>query len=199
MSTTTTTTDAGTAAATSRAKLEDLYRVEGKAELIGGKIVHFMGSGFTPATVMFEIALSLRTYARQRGIGRAFPDGLIYAVRPPLAHNERESFQPDASYYLGPPPANPMRYIVGVPALAVEVRSENDYGRTPEREMAEKRSDYFLAGTLVVWDVDPVAETVAVYRADAPGQPTVFRRGETADAEPAAPGWRMAVEKIFQI
>ena len=27
--------------------------------------------------------------------------------------------------------------------------------------MAAKRADYFEAGTLVVWDVDPVAETVA--------------------------------------
>ena len=29
--------------------------------------------------------------------------------------------------------------------------------------MAAKRADYFAAGTLVVWDVDPLAETVAVY------------------------------------
>ena len=90
-----------------------------------------------------------------------------------------------------------MRFFDGVPVFAVEVRSENDYGRAAERDMAEKRADYFRAGTLVVWDVDPVAETVAVYRADAPEQPTVYRRGEVADAEPAAPGWRMAVDEAF--
>lgn len=33
-----------------------------------------------------------------------------------------------------------------------------------EREMAEKRVDYFAAGTLVVWDVDPEDEVVHVYR-----------------------------------
>ena len=84
-----------------------------------------------------------------------------------------------------------------MPDLAVEVRSENDYGPAAEAEMAAKRADYFQAGTLVVWDVDPEAETVAVYRADAPTTPTIFRRGEVADAEPAVPGWRMAVDEMF--
>lgn len=63
--------------------------------------------------------------------------------------------------------------------------------------MMEKRFDYFRAGTLVVWDVDPVAETVAVYRHDAPEQPTVYHLGDTAEAEPAAPGWRVAVDELF--
>ena len=63
--------------------------------------------------------------------------------------------------------------------------------------MAAKRSDYFAAGTQVVWDVDPLAETVAVYRAAAPAQPVVYRRGDTAEAEPGVPGWRMRVEEIF--
>ena len=51
-----------------------------------------------------------------------------------------------------------MRFIEGPPTFAVEVRSENDYGPAAEREMAAKRADYFEAGTLVVWDVDPDAE-----------------------------------------
>jgi Uma2 family endonuclease len=109
----------------------------------------------------------------------------------------RESFSPDAAYYLGVLPVNPMRFIDGAPTFAVEVRSENDYGPAAERDMADKRDDYFTAGTLVVWDVDPEAETVAVYRADAPTAPTLFRIGDTADAEPAVPGWRMAVDEVF--
>jgi Uma2 family endonuclease len=77
------------------------------------------------------------------------------------------------------------------------VRSENDYGNAAELEMAAKRVDYFAAGTQVVWDVDPVAETVAVYRATDPTNPILFRRGDTADAEPAVPGWRMLVDDVF--
>jgi len=59
------------------------------------------------------------------------------------------------------------------------------------------RKSYFLAGTLVVWDEDPVAKCVRKYRSDSPDQPVVFARGQVADAEPALPGWRMPVDRIF--
>lgn len=183
-------------APTARATLRDLDGIEGKAELIGGRIVHFMGSGDLPATVMFRIAMSLHAYAERRGVGVVYPDGVVYAQRPPLPGNERESFQPDASYHVGPRPRNRMRFIDGAPILAIEVRSENDHGRAAERDMADKRTDYFRAGTLVVWDVDPVAETIAVYRAETPTAPTTYRRGEVAEAEPATPGWRVAVDDL---
>jgi Uma2 family endonuclease len=38
---------------------------------------------------------------------------------------------------------------------------------------------------------------VRVYRADDPDHPTIYRRGETAEAEPAVPGWRIAVDDLF--
>jgi len=64
--------------------------------------------------------------------------------------------------------------------------------------LAEKRADYFAAGTLVVWDVDLLNnDTIKVYRASAPDQPTMYRRGETAEAEPALPGWRMPVDELL--
>src|SRR5207237_10192884 len=101
-------------------------------------------------------------------------------------------FSPDASHYTGNRPGNRMRFIEGAPQFAAEVRSDNDYGAAAEAEMAAKRADYFLAGTLVVWDVDPEAKTVAKYTADAPTTPIIFHAGDSADAEPAVPGWRMA-------
>lgn len=180
-----------------RATLDDLYREEGKAELIGGRIVRFMASGHLPSAVALEIAVSLRAYEKATKKGKAYADGIGFAV-PPLPSG-RESFSPDASYRDGPLPANPMRFVEGAPQFAVEVRSENDYGNAAEDEMAAKRADYFAAGTLVVWDVDPEAETVAVYRAASPTQPTIFRRGAVADAEPALPGWRMAVDDVFAV
>jgi Uma2 family endonuclease len=90
-----------------------------------------------------------------------------------------------------------MRFINGAPHFAAEVRSENDYTPSAELEMAEKRADYFQAGTEVVWDVDPLAECIHVYRASDPDPPVTFRRGDIADAEPAVPGWRVAVDWIF--
>jgi len=179
-----------------RATIDDLYRVEGKAELIGGRIVKYMASGLLPSQCAFNTAVSLRVHSKAIQKVVICGDGLGYAI--PELPSGRESFSPDASYYDGPLPTNRMRFIDGPPTLAVEVRSENDYGRAAEIDMEEKREDYFAAGTLVIWDVDPGAEPISVYRHDAPTTPVVFRRGEIADAEPAVPGWRMAVDEVFE-
>jgi Uma2 family endonuclease len=178
-----------------RATLDDLYRTPGKAELIGGRIVHQMATGRKPGRVGFMITRSLDDHARQVSRGEAYPDNVGFAV--PELPSGRESFSPDASYYDGPLPANPMRFIEGPPTFAAEVRSENDYGPAALAEMADKRADYFAAGTQVVWDVDPLAECIHVYKASNPTQPTTYRRGDLAEAEPAVPGWRVAVDWIF--
>ncbi len=36
-----------------------------------------------------------------------------------------------------------------------------------------------------------------VYRASDSAQPTVFRPGEIAEAEPAVPGWSLPVDALF--
>jgi hypothetical protein len=64
--------------------------------------------------------------------------------------------------------------------------------------MQEKRADYFACGTLVVWDVNLLSEDVIKsYKASDPENPIIFHRGEMADAEPAVPGWQMAVDELF--
>jgi Uma2 family endonuclease len=178
------------------ATLDDLYRAEGKAELIAGRIIHLMPSGDAPSLAAFRIAIRLDAYASRTGVGVAFPDGVGYALDAPLPGG-RQSFCPDASYHIGRRPRNRMRFLQGPPAFAVEVRSENDYGPAAEAELAAKRADYLAAGTQVVWDVDPIAETVAAFRTDADQPDAVYTRGQIADAEPAVPGWRIAVDEIF--
>jgi Uma2 family endonuclease len=65
--------------------------------------------------------------------------------------------------------------------------------------MTAKRADYFAAGTQVVWDVDVLqGEVIRVFRATDPEEPASYRRGETAEAEPALPGFRMRVDDIFE-
>ena len=177
------------------ATIDDLYRVDGKAELIAGRIVHFMASGFLPSWAASRIFLGLNSHADATGHGIAFTDNIGFAVVP--LSSGRESFSPDASFYIGELPSNRMRFIEGPPTFAVEVRSEGDYGRSDESKMAAKRADYFEAGTLAVWDVDPVAKLVHLYRADAPTSPVTFKPGDDAHADPAVPGWRIAVDRLF--
>jgi Uma2 family endonuclease len=177
------------------ATLDDLYRVDGKAELIGGRIVPLMATGRRPNRVAFRICRSLDDYAQATAKGEAYTDNIGFAV--PRLASGRESFSPDASYFLGPFPLNEMRFLNGPPVLAVEVRSENDYGDKAEAAQAAKRADYFEAGTGVVWDVDPVNDRILKYAGDAPDHPTVFVKGQLADAEPAVPNWTIAVDSIF--
>ena len=79
-----------------------------------------------------------------------------------------------------------------------ETRLENDYGPAAARTMAEKRADYFACGTLVVWDVDVLGpDVIKSYQANDPEHPVIFRYGDSAAAESAVPGWRMAVDDLF--
>jgi Uma2 family endonuclease len=176
-----------------RATIADLYRVEGKAELVHGEIVYMSPTGGWPGYASDAILVSLFEYSRRTRTGRAVGDNKGFRVTLP----HRESFSPDAAYYIGPNPR--MRFYEGAPVFAVEVRSENDYGAAAEEDMAQKRADYFACGTLVVWDVDLLSpDVVRVYRATDPNHPTVYRRGEAAEAEPAVPGWHMAVDDLFE-
>ena len=177
------------------ATLADLLRVEGKAELIAGRIVHRMPTGFRPGRVGARIFRGLDDHAEATGLGVALPDNVGFAVRE-LASG-RQSFSPEAAFYSGPLPPDPMRFIEGTPTFAVEVRNENDYGPAAELEMAAKRADYFEAGTAVVWDVDPIHWIIRKYSQDSSEQPTVFGRDQEADAGPAVPGWRISVNRIF--
>ena len=73
-----------------------------------------------------------------------------------------------------------------------------DYGPRAERERAAKRLDYFAAGTLVVGDVDLLSdEVIRVHRAGEK-EPTIYRRGQIAEAEPAVPGWTISVDDLFR-
>jgi Uma2 family endonuclease len=179
----------------SRATVDDLSLVEGQAELIAGRIVRRPPHGYATARVVMKIIRALFDHEGRVGQGETYTSTLVYVV--PALASGRESFSPDASYYVGPFPADPMSFIEGPPTFAVEVRSQHDYGPAAEAEMAARRVDYFEAGTQVVWDVDPVAERIHAYRPGDPARPATFARGQVADAEPAVPGWRIGVDEVF--
>ncbi len=176
-----------------RATIKDLYRLpdDAKAEIVDGEVLLMSPTGDMPGRAGGSIYVSLR---QQEGKtpGRAYPDNVGFRVSLP----NRESFSPDVAWYVGP--STGMKFLEGAPVFAVEVRSEYDYGAMAEQLMAAKRSDYFAAGTKVVWDVDLLGtDAIKCYDANSPDTPRIFRRGETADAEPAVPGWRMSVDELF--
>lgn len=173
------------------AAIEDLYGVpeNGKAELVNGEIIQMPPTGGVSGRAGGKIYLSLDGYEQNTKSGYAFPDNVGFAVNLP----HRKSFSPDAAFYVGELKGG--EFLEGPPVFAAEVRSKNDYGEAAESGMAQKRADYFACGTLVVWDVDVLREKVVrVYRASDPDNPTVYRKGDVAEAEPALPGWKIPVD-----
>src|SRR5215210_1754718 len=177
------------------ATIEDLYHLpdNGKAEIVDGEIVVMSPTGAAPNFAAGEIFASLREFARRTKSGRAVTDNAGFKVNLP----HRQSLSPDAAFYVGN--VGGMKFFEGAPVFAVEVRSEGDYGPKAGREIGRKVADYFAAGTQAVWDVDLLgADVVKVYRASDPQNPTIYRRGEMAEAEPAVPGWTMPVDDLFE-
>ena len=169
-----------------------LYRIDGKAEIVAGEIVLMSPTGDLPSRAAAAISPQLMGLRATHPVGRAYTDNVGFLVDLP----GRKSFSPDACFYVGPPAG--ARFLQGAPIFAAEVRSEGDYGPGAERAMAQKRAEYFAAGTQVVWDVDVLHEgLIQACRATAPDEPTVYRRGELAEAAPALPGWSFPVDDLF--
>ncbi len=177
------------------ATLADLARIpdHGKAELVDGKLVAMPPTGGMPGRLSLKIAVALTRHEEETGTGHAFGDNVGFVVNLP----HRRSFSPDAAYSFDADVSSD-DFVVGAPAFAVEVRSKGDYGPAQDAVYAAKRADYFAAGTQVVWDVNPHDRTVTKYTAVAPGAPQTFGAGAVADAEPALPGWCLAVDTLFR-
>jgi Uma2 family endonuclease len=174
------------------ATIGDLRRTKLKAEIVNGEMLVIGPSGGGPANAAGNIIFSLHLYQKRHGGGCVYMSRLTYLVDLP----HRQSICPDVSWYTGP--RTGAGCPRGAPVFAVEVRDWIDHGDEVERRMAAKRADYFAAGTQLVWDVDVLREKlIRAYRPDNPESATVYRRGETADAEPAVPGWRFPVDELF--
>ncbi len=173
--------------------VKELMKVEGKAEIVDGKLKELPMTGDEPGYAGDEIYVSLRQHAINTGEGRAVGDGKGFMCDLP----HRKSFSPDAAFYIGP--GSGKKFYPIPPVFAVEVRSENDYGRRADAAIRAKIADYFAAGTLVVWDVDldGESEIIAKYSASDPHNPQFFGRGEIADAQPAVAGWTLPVDALF--
>jgi Uma2 family endonuclease len=131
---------------TRHAVVEQLYRVpeNGKAEILDGRIVPMSPAGGRHGYAAGAIFASLLDHSRRTGQGIALPDSVGFLVDLP----HRWSFSPDAAFWTGAPLTR--KFPEGAPVLAVEVRSPEDQGDAAERRLADKRADYFAAGSIVV-------------------------------------------------
>lgn len=77
------------------------------------------------------------------------------------------------------------------PDFVVETRSPDDSWTG----LVTKAGVWMGHGTRVVWVIDPLRRTVLVLKPGA--EPVTLRPGETADAEPVLPGFRVDLTSLF--
>lgn len=83
-------------------------------------------------------------------------------------------------------------YLETIPALVVEVLSENDRSR----QLARRVQQYLRAGGRVVWLVDPQRRAVTIHRLGEP--PALLGEEGTLTTEGIIPGLSYPVQRLFE-
>ena len=185
------------------ADLDRVRRETGRlCELLDGTLVEKAEMSWFAGSVAAELILLLGNWlnanpapdGRRRGF-MAGADGFVRLngvgmVTPRLR-------APDVSYVSRdrfPGGVVPRRgYPTLAPDLVVEVLSP---GNTDE-EMRQKRANFFAAGTVRVWQIDPLAETAETFDPAAPDEPVPVPAGGTLEAGAALPGFAVRLSDLF--
>ncbi|HTI50458.1 MAG TPA: Uma2 family endonuclease [Planctomycetaceae bacterium] len=157
-------------------------------ELVDGILVE-KGMGFLESFLAVTLATILNHFVASRNLGLVTgADGMVRLFPGQVRI-------PDVAYISwsripgGRVPRAPIPPIA--PDLAIEVLSDSNTAR----EMARKRADYFRSGVALVWEIDPVARSVAVYTA--PDACCVLGETDTLDGGSVLPGFSLPLRDLF--
>jgi Uma2 family endonuclease len=174
--------------ATERDVLDVERRENRLCELVDGVLVE-KAMGFRESLLACALIEFLRAFVRPRKLGVvAGADGMM-RLASGLVRIPDVSFVSWGRLPARRVPTTPIPRLA--PDLAVEVISE---GNT-KREMERKLREYFEAGVLLVWLIDPKARTVAVYTAV--DQFIVLGEKQTLDGGPVLPGFSLPLAQLF--
>jgi Uma2 family endonuclease len=159
-------------------------------ELIRGEVVSVPPAGMEHVEIEGDAFVLLRSYSKANDLGVVLIGDIGYIL-------ERDPYTvraPDISFLskarLGDGKL-PKGFCPGAPDFAVEILSPTDTLRTTEMKIQM----YLRTGTKVAWIMNPGDTTIRVYR---PGEePKRFTVDEEIDAEPALPGFRCTVWRLF--
>lgn len=183
---------AATPAPIQHVTLEQLERMGdiGPCDLIAGRIVPLSPTGDEHGSVELNVASALRAFVRARKLGyvRVGEVGVVTGRRPDTVRGA------DVLYISNERYARRKRrtgYLDVAPELIAEVLSPSDR----PGELSLKLAEYFGAGVVVVWVLDPAAHTVRVH--GTASQFVELREGDTLTAEDILPGFAVPVADLF--
>lgn len=177
-----------------------LYYEEGAFELVDGKRIPVPTKMFGQINIANELMLLLNSFARLKGVGRAYVDA-PYVTMPEKNNNVvTGSRVPDVMFiraerlqeYKRTTPGWEMCPLAISPDLVVEIIGEEDtYLAVMKRVNA-----YLKEGVQIVWVVEPTTRTVSVHAGSASKLPMLTER-DKLNAGEVIPGFEINVEKIF--
>jgi Uma2 family endonuclease len=157
-------------------------------ELVDGTLVE-KAMGFHESTLAMALGEWLRAAVNPRNLGLVSGESGMMRLFPGLVRIPDVAF---VSWKRIPGRRVPKEPIPDlVPDLVVEVLSESN----TEREMARKYREYFQAGVLLIWEVDPKNRTVAVYTAA--DRSILLNETQTIDGGDVLPGFTLPLAQLF--
>jgi Uma2 family endonuclease len=158
-------------------------------ELVDGTLVE-KPLGWVESEIAILIATALANFVRPRKLGRVLGADGMQRMIPGLIRVPDVSFFARGKLTRSKHGATPIAPLVG--DLVVEVVSKSN----TKPEIARKATEYFAAGTRLMWVVEPKPQTVRVHTA--PGDFVVLGMDDWLDGGNVLPGFRLAVRDLFE-
>jgi Uma2 family endonuclease len=157
-------------------------------ELVDGILVEKV-YGFMESVLAADIGARLNSLASQHDLGIVAGAGGTLRLMPRLVRIPDVSFIPWSQLPNHEYPSEPIPALY--PDLAVEVLS---HGNT-KGEMRLKLKEYFLAGTRLVWFMDPETRTAQVFTS--PEASVTLTEHDTLDGGDVLPGFALPMKELF--
>ena len=175
------------------ATVNDVIDIEARekrlCELVDGVLVE-KPMGIRESILAMRLVMRLGAFVEARRLGVIAGEAGMLQLRLALVRMPDVAFISWGRLPGGRVPAEPAPLIA--PDLAVEILSPSN----TKREMARKLSEYFEAGTRLVWYVDPDPRTVAIFTQ--PGDPPrMLTQDETLDGAEVLAGFSLPLKDLF--
>lgn len=177
-----------------------LYYEEGAFELVDGKRIPVPTKMFGQINIANELMLLLNSYARLKGVGRAYVDAPFVTM--PDQNNQwvNSSRVPDVMFIRGERLQEYKRVTPGwemcplsiAPDLVVEIIGQED----TYLSVMKRVNAYLKEGVRTVWVIEPSTRSLSVHSGSAGKLPLLTEKDKLNGGE-IIPGFEINVEKIF--
>ena len=157
-------------------------------ELIEGVVTEMPGPNLNHGLITTRLVLQLGAYLTENSLGQVLTNVAFLL-------DDKNAPIPDVAFVTAARLQVAKRDIAfeGAPDLAVEVMSPTDKWS----DVSKKVQLYLLAGTRLVWVIDPFDQGVTVYHHERPRR--LLLAHEELEGEDIIPGFKLVINELFKL